>query len=1322
MPDLNVDIPPLDSQSAEPRALIFTKLAEGFSAIRKHSECAAPNKDAVLQLSSTPSFLKHATVNFIDPTSSSGKIDSPSKKAGAPLNIYQKLASIFEKEYHSTLRNVPYQHPRSGANASIERLHVQTCMTPSHGGLVTFDDSLDVPWAQSKSITGLGMDPCEWHYAPYCHVYIAACEGNEHYRNKVKQSIQVFLSQIEAVAKTTKELTDPGSTRYLIVFVPTGNSEKLDEHHPRGMHRMGAAWAAAKQRIARDAENSTGGTTAAVDGAEADAAQESDSVSGQVAVTQFLSKADRDLVRRVQSDFPAGIVCTMTTLMDTSSSNENDLDDENDIKRAEWSAFTKALGLAIAFGFRERCRKYDEELRRQDALRGAPAKDNAAKKFDMSNFFLLKESLAFTYEQMQLISEALLQYDELRAVLPDMKANATTHGAILDAPPVDGDRDQFAPLSNSSVLGDSVSFREQLRRLNEFQPFIHYIQQYLFMRETDLNFKLCRAVEVVQRSHKFVQSMYAFRKEMLVDRSDKACLASVDRWAFNFCWDVKNASDAYFNDKVSGTLDDDDMYSSSETGKAMCRHLSELLQIARLRMENIGELELDVSAICANGDTLSMELSEEWSTWNPLAAERLTDNHANDEKHVEDRLAPVEPDDFLKDALSSETSFVQRYLELLRMIESCNRRAGRLRCAARVSIHIADILIQNNKLEEAVKILKEISVTYSNDHWGWTHFFLLFRLATYQRKVSSADEYMDTLLQCFSPINSAVAPEKCLNFMLTDIEAVLTSSLVARSQFTYMPMFGPLIGLEDVKELSLTMPSRDLSKKVYYVGEKVNVTLLLESFLPRRIEAQEVTVDVVSFQAYCNSIDESIGINDDDILKVLRAPGPVTLLPGENVLALNWFPMKAGQYVLAGMSVKWHGSKFSYNSKQLKKRPTVCINVIPPKSTQCLTVTPDHLLPGHEQPVKISFSACADVIQRSSLNLICSPGLTILPPETEPENGNWRSKFEIDLPHCPPGETTEVIVIVKSSEIESTTDNGSNVLRITASSNFRPPIPIEEWGDSNGDTWSESNSIEKQIITIEKQALTADIVELTPYARDQAVLAIVLQCNTPTPLIIKGWDLLLPTFLALSSVGDMNNILVSTCLCQGQKLSIAFDCQFVDVEASAPVSDHELVIEFEDVLGNVYKESIRIALQQPTSTAFSLPNLKTINVQVVPSATVGIATKAITLVYKVDMSALKSLSGNIRYALSANVEDWFLCGKTEGLLTSEDISVLALPTRPGLISNYPAMSLFYFSDEGSGAEAIPFPGVDCSGPEAFHALARSTYTTVAVPVSNKASR
>jgi hypothetical protein len=82
-----------------------------------------------------------------------------------------------------------------------------------------------------------------------------------------------------------------------------------------------------------------------------------------------------------------------------SSSNNNSFDD-----------FLVRIRDGVVSSFQQRCTLYDVDIRRLDSLRGSP-------QLDFQQLFLVKESLALMYQMMQLPSEALIQYEELEALL-----------------------------------------------------------------------------------------------------------------------------------------------------------------------------------------------------------------------------------------------------------------------------------------------------------------------------------------------------------------------------------------------------------------------------------------------------------------------------------------------------------------------------------------------------------------------------------------------------------------------------------------------------------------------------------------------------------------------------------------------------------------------------------------------------------------------------------------------------------------------------------------------------------------------------------------
>lgn len=74
-----------------------------------------------------------------------------------------------------------------------------------------------------------------------------------------------------------------------------------------------------------------------------------------------------------------------------------------------WDDFVTKLKEGISSAFETTLNLYEEEIRKEDAQRLLPH-------WNFGNFFLLKEGLALTYEQIGLVSEALIQYAELEAL------------------------------------------------------------------------------------------------------------------------------------------------------------------------------------------------------------------------------------------------------------------------------------------------------------------------------------------------------------------------------------------------------------------------------------------------------------------------------------------------------------------------------------------------------------------------------------------------------------------------------------------------------------------------------------------------------------------------------------------------------------------------------------------------------------------------------------------------------------------------------------------------------------------------------------------
>ena len=1336
MSDRNASISSIASAGESDNADFFDMLAEGFAALREHQY--APS-DAQIHLESTPEFLKHVIVNFIDPTASSGSLQfggSPASASNpkASLELYEKLTFVLRTEYNSTLKRVPYTNFRSGANGIIDSLKLKTYMTGSQGGLISISEDSDIPWAKTGSVTGQGPDPSEWHKGPYCHVYLAAVDNLEHYRTKVKPSIQAFLSQIDAVARYNvggKDAVEVTNSQYVIIFVPSGDNKNAEDGPRSGPGGKLGIWASARQRMAAREGNKDERDTPGSGSKETDTVDmEEFTASGHNSLTSYLSRVDKEIMRRLSNDFSAGIVCQLSTLFDVS---EDELDVE--LKKLEWAAFLKGLGTAITNGFRERCRKYDDELRKLDQLRGADQQANPVQdRFDYSTFFLVKESLAFTYQQLNIPGEASLQYDELRAIIPEMRATAKVRaGGALFAFSANGE--STSPLlSIGSVSGDPNAFRKRLRSVKDLQPLAHIIQQYIFARQTELSFKVKKPTEVVERCLSFVRAMYNFRRDLIAASTDKSALVPIESWAFNFCWDVKRACEKFYADDTESMsiLETDGPKVSSQADRALACRLCELLAFARSRFLELGDIKLSENPIRSQINVLTQGLPETWKTWTPLTPKSALDEEDDDGDEGDEsesfKPASASPSgNLLQDSLGSSDSYLSGYLELLKVIEATNRSAERHRSSARIAVEMAGVHVFRNDPLRATFALKAASTVYAKDRWELTRFLILLRLASFQRTISSADDYLGTLVQCFSPTMSKSAPLRALRVLQADFEAVLRSSLVSRRRIPMMTAFDPIIGLDGLKSTVRNLTNRDILKKVYVVGEMATVMVSLHSSLPNEITVEEISVDIVPFRSYVSTIEESksgeVALDfDGDGLKVLKIAGPLTVNPGKNDFSLGWYPREKGQFVLASVSIKWHNIQFSYTSKELK-RPTVRVDVLPASPTQSISCSPEYLLPGQQQPVTITFSAGSDNVHRGLAKLSCTGGLVMLPPGDDIEMGAWVESCQSDFGPSLPGDKVELNIFVKSNpEQNKASEAVEEALRVTVATEYQAPFPEDETKiEGYDDTTSfENHDMECQIPTLEKHALTVESQGISFFEATKATAHATVQCNSPSPVIIKSWKLTLPDFLVLSQDGDLNASLSGSLLEPHERATFAFSCEVIDESSD---SQALLNVEFEDMQHNSYTEEFRLKYSRSTS-AMTSPLQCPISVKVTPLSSKGNTLAPVTISYEVDTTTFVALSGNFKFQFQADPAAWILSGQSDGLVKPGDAAsfkaeIVALPTRPGTIKSYPELLLFHLDDAG---EKMPLKtDVTCCG-DAFESISAGKHTTVAVPLAVKQGR
>jgi hypothetical protein len=1347
--------------------ICYKILSEGFHLLCKARENkkkplfelypTAPRADGDAAIKSLESY---AMVNFIDPTTkgddttAKASVMSTQKAASqAPPvieNVYEKLTSIFKRDYGSTIRSVPYKSMRSGGNDLISSLPVRPLLTRSHtqGKLET----ANVPWGGTAGTAAAPVsDPSEWHNGPFCHVYIAACSSLEHYRSKVRPSLQAFASQIEAAA--TNAPLGGNSAHYLIVYVPTGPKTVEDpssEEVPTG--RVGTAFAnriqKARKRIANmqsgEITNDSMHSEDSLD--SADILNDPDDPDARVVNMNLLSKTERSVFKKINSDFSSGKTCVMSPSSLDPTQDDSVVSETVAIKTQEWNSFNRLLGSVIVNGFKDRCRRYNEELRRLDSQRAPPIKSSKSRQgktsspqFNLAYFFLVKESLAFTFEQMHLPAEALLHYDEFRAFLQDVPT-----GAKKSKRPKD---DTGPPLVDLADAGDRSGFRRRIRSETDLAPVVDIVRRYIFARELCLLFKMEDPVELIARCEIHTKTMYSILMrgfEEMSPNDQKRRMSDAAKWVVKFSWDIKCASDCYFTEIIAtrdagpsdtmsvDTPASDWLMESSENDqrrveKAVVGKLSELLETARLFLKQLGGTEL------AGGNPLRFyetqlpeDLSKPWQPWVPVSgivSSLKSDSFLNGDNEAADSL--------LKGAFDSPEGFEAKYRELTSFIISLCRFSNRKRTASRLEGELAEYLIRQGNLKEAARILKSIVKLYRADEWDRCHFWRLCRLAYCQRTTAKSTEYLKTLVTCFTPRIAAVAPPKALGILQEDLQLVVGDPAVGEQRYGKLAFIEANMSIVDTSSDESTMgtgPDRkQLIKRYCSVGEIVRGKLTIISHLPKPIALDTLKIFIVSFVEFSAVVENRDSVEEEDAFKILSmGNGPVEVKPGTNTYDFDWVPLSAGQYILSTVEVKWKEGFFYYDNMELGT-PLLGVDVLPSEPTHSLALDPAYLVPGHDQQVKLTFDSGSDMVTAGTIKLSCSAGLELIPPGEEPESGNWQSDFEMPLKQCKPGEQFVLTTYVRCGAHEAlkrasvASDTSEDVVHGLSAKIITTYLHEESDKEDRSNIPHMKTVLEAAAHILDKTALTVDAVDASWYPPgDRAMVSVSVQCNTPHSFTVEEWKLVLPAPLRVAEGGDFNGDLLKCTVSDGDQLALAFECVAGQDGKETKSSDEPILhMKLRDDIGKVFELDLPLDLDELYAK---------VREEEVPSGSISLTSKLsietlegtvgepVSMTFTIDTSGLSQVqeaSNQLVYSIASEYADWIVGGKVDGILQCSEsksvtCEVIGIPTLPGVINRFPAISLGYESRE----RLMPLV-VKIQHPPAFRSLSHTSEMAVA---------
>ncbi|KIR55035.1 hypothetical protein I315_02272 [Cryptococcus gattii Ru294] len=227
---------------------------------------------------------------------------------------------------------------------------------------------------------------------------------------------------------------------------------------------------------------------------------------------------------------------------------------------AAWPELINKLKECFVTAFDAAILEREDEVKRGEAQRVMVG-------WNFCTWFLLKESLAQSFEAVNLPEDSLIIYEELEAAFIQVvkEQNLSWFGKLGAT----GPRDDSLPILNTTMK----PYREMLRTSS---ISVFDFRVYLFARQGILLGKLGRITEVAKRGQWFVASLAKRLRENEADLAEHF----IESWTYTACMDIVSKCDQW------ARLERPNNDYSGLTAYESVR--SELLDIARIQVEHLG--------------------------------------------------------------------------------------------------------------------------------------------------------------------------------------------------------------------------------------------------------------------------------------------------------------------------------------------------------------------------------------------------------------------------------------------------------------------------------------------------------------------------------------------------------------------------------------------------------------------------------------------------------------------------------------------------------------------------------------------------------------
>jgi len=965
---------------------------------------------------------------------------------------------------------------------------------------------------------------------------------------------------------------------------------------------------------------------------------------------------------------------------------------------------------------------------------------------------LVKESLASSYEQMQLPGEALLQYDEFRLYMPDlsdkeesMVRRARRKSKALMEDSEDTPSDSLTSLADA---GDFLGFRKKIRTEYDLTAVLDIMRRYLFARELSLLFRMEQPVAVLSRCQNFIKVMHSILMRGISeldqeDRHERKSKASA--WVVQFSWDIFCATRQYLN--CSSPAKESTQKRFPQTDVAVGAKLSEILEISRLFLIKLSDDHAEtLNLFSLRRKKFPKDLQRSWPEWTPCESKADDDKTSPTEDLVNASIAEDGKTErqFLfcyKDTLDSLEKFEEAYLKICGAIIEASHSAKHFRLSARIQAEVGEYHASKGDYRKAAANFQKIVKVYRVDHWDRCHFWRVFRLAYCQRTTASPPAYLKTLCSCFSPRSATVAPKVAQMALFNDLQRVIEHPSIGNARYSRLLFIETSLSIStalDQFQMGRILDQKQVEKRFCSVGESFKIPISIRSHLPGTIELTSVKLFAVNYSSFTSILAQGDAVQEEDAAKVLSIDPPIKLNPGNNEYIFEWKPSSPGHYVLSTVEIVWKQGYFYYDSMDLQD-PLRSIEVLPSEPTHSISLEPSSLVPGQHQEVQITFEAGSDVIDSGKLMLSGTNGILIIPPGEDAGSAEWRQDCETNLKPCKPGETQVVTAHVKCDPVEiSSNESVSEVDSINAGSGLVAKVLTtymyaQTEGEKEPNPPSMKASLEAFAPILDKMALSVESIETHWFGEeDSFLLNITLTSNTPYRFTVDGWDIKLASPIKISTSSDLNEYLLKRTVSDNDQLSFAFECsvdQERQVEARS-LGENKMHLNLYDDAGKKFSNDLPLDLTELYSKISVLDNSKstgTLLADLVLETNRGMVGEPLEITFvldtrNIDVKKLSKDNNGIGfvYSVVSGRSQWLLGGKVNGIIDfskTQTLSCVGIPVVPGMLDHFPTITLGLLKSSGS---SLPI-NVECQQPEVFQSMPITEVNSIATPIFKEGS-